>query len=638
MPISAMGQSSQRPAGQVVGGIVNSTEQGAALRVDAIGNLITTPAPGSTVSVNIASSGGIAVPYTSLGGATVVVGGATSGTVPLGAPVLGAGSDGTNVRTVSVDSLGRSITVGAATSGTAVSGSPVLSGISDGTNVRSATGDSSGRAIVVGAATAGTATAGSPVLTGSTDGTNARSRLSDASGRTIVVGAATADTAETASPVLTAGSDGTNVRTIETDSIGRSVIVGAVTAGTAVIDRPVTVGGSDGTNARTASTDSSGRFAIVGAATSGTAVVDRPVIAGASDGTNARSLLSDSSGRLAVVGAVTGGTAIVDRPVTIGGSDGTNARSLSTDSSGRVVIVGAATDGTTTINRPVLMGGQDGTNVQSLLTDVTGVLSGNIAQVAGQTTATNGSGVLAVAGATSAGLIIQGSSGGVAVQVNFTTANIATNVAQINAVTPLMGNGVTGTGSQRVTLASDGTTPTNVTDGTTDQASATIGLMENAAGNTRLIGTVGGISYRTTLPTLTNNQADLAQGTVRGIPMVTPAPDVRGEAATSVAMTSTLGATVFAIKGSAGNLYGYQAFNGAGTACFIQIFNVAAASVNLGTTVPIIVIGMPTVAQVDSRSDIPMNNFSTAISAASTTTALGSTTCGTVTVANFFYQ
>lgn len=36
-------------------------------------------------------------------------------------------------------------------------------------------------------------------------------------------------------------------------------------------------------------------------------------------------------------------------------------------------------------------------------------------------------------------------------------SNISTNEAQINGVTPLMGNGVTGTGSQRVTIASDNT-------------------------------------------------------------------------------------------------------------------------------------------------------------------------------------
>lgn len=36
-------------------------------------------------------------------------------------------------------------------------------------------------------------------------------------------------------------------------------------------------------------------------------------------------------------------------------------------------------------------------------------------------------------------------------------ANQSVNISQINAVTPLMGNGVTGTGSQRVTIASDNT-------------------------------------------------------------------------------------------------------------------------------------------------------------------------------------
>lgn len=40
-------------------------------------------------------------------------------------------------------------------------------------------------------------------------------------------------------------------------------------------------------------------------------------------------------------------------------------------------------------------------------------------------------------------------------------ANSAVNIAQINGVTPLMGNGVTGTGSPRVTLASDTTSNTN---------------------------------------------------------------------------------------------------------------------------------------------------------------------------------
>lgn len=60
-------------------------------------------------------------------------------------------------------------------------------------------------------------------------------------------------------------------------------------------------------------------------------------------------------------------------------------------------------------------------------------------------------------------------------------ANQSVNVAQINAVTPLMGNGATGTGSQRVTIASDNTafsvnaiakTPTALT---VHQAAITVG-------------------------------------------------------------------------------------------------------------------------------------------------------------------
>lgn len=48
------------------------------------------------------------------------------------------------------------------------------------------------------------------------------------------------------------------------------------------------------------------------------------------------------------------------------------------------------------------------------------------------------------------------------------TANQSVNVAQINGVTPLMGNGVTGTGSPRVTIASDNTAfPVNIIAGQT---------------------------------------------------------------------------------------------------------------------------------------------------------------------------
>lgn len=64
-------------------------------------------------------------------------------------------------------------------------------------------------------------------------------------------------------------------------------------------------------------------------------------------------------------------------------------------------------------------------------------------------------------------------------------ANQSTNEAQINGVTPLMGNGVTGTGSQRVTIASDNTA---FAVNSTLSAETT-----KVIGTARLQGNVGGV-------------------------------------------------------------------------------------------------------------------------------------------------
>lgn len=67
-------------------------------------------------------------------------------------------------------------------------------------------------------------------------------------------------------------------------------------------------------------------------------------------------------------------------------------------------------------------------------------------------------------------------------------ANQSVNVAQINAATPMMGNGVTGTGSQRVTIASDNTAFS--VNATLSAGSAVIGHVINDAGSA-IIGKVG---------------------------------------------------------------------------------------------------------------------------------------------------
>ena len=69
------------------------------------------------------------------------------------------------------------------------------------------------------------------------------------------------------------------------------------------------------------------------------------------------------------------------------------------------------------------------------------------AQIAGSATATAATGVQKVGIVGVAGTTLDGATAGV----------LDNNIKNINNVTPLMGNGTTGTGSLRVTIASDNT-------------------------------------------------------------------------------------------------------------------------------------------------------------------------------------
>lgn len=113
-------------------------------------------------------------------------------------------------------------------------------------------------------------------------------------------------------------------------------------------------------------------------------------------------------------------------------------------------------------------------------------------------------------------------------------ANSAVNVAQINGVTPLMGNGTTGTGSQRVTIASDNTA----------------------------------FSVNTTAKSATSGGL--------GLPF-----------------SASVNATKQQVKGSAGQVYGWSILNTTSAIAYCQVFNLASASVTVGTTTPDYVIPIP---------------------------------------------
>ena len=107
-------------------------------------------------------------------------------------------------------------------------------------------------------------------------------------------------------------------------------------------------------------------------------------------------------------------------------------------------------------------------------------------------------------------------------------ANQSVNVSQINAVTPLMGNGVTGTGSLRVTIASDTTSNSNAY------------LVKDAPV------TSGGLSFSSFVGANSNNKT--------------------------------------AIKASAGQLYMISVQNLASTPVYLKVFDKTSANVTAGTT------------------------------------------------------
>ncbi len=91
------------------------------------------------------------------------------------------------------------------------------------------------------------------------------------------------------------------------------------------------------------------------------------------------------------------------------------------------------------------------------------------------------------------------------------------------------------------------------------------------------------------------------------------------------------------VKASAGNVYGWKLYNPNSSVCYLQVFNTTTPT--LGTTTPLFSIpltnGFPEGAP---PGGVALNNFSTAIAVAATTTPQGATTCTTGAVVNIWYQ
>lgn len=243
-------------------------------------------------------------------------------------------------------------------------------------------------------------------------------------------------------------------------------------------------------NERGLNVDANGAIAVTGGG-GGTQFADGAArgtatgtIAMVDDGTNIQSLLGDTSGRAFInVSQINGVAPLMGSGATGTGSPrisiATDANVVDTELPAAAALADAASaaPSTSTIGSiPLLMNAttvdRQRAVVNALDSVGTGIaavgLVGQLDDTATGTVTENQFAPLRIS--TRRALLVEGVASGtninVAVNAALPTgsnvigalsANQSVNVAQINGVTPLMGNGVTGTGSQRVTIASDNT-------------------------------------------------------------------------------------------------------------------------------------------------------------------------------------
>lgn len=278
---------------------------------------------------------------------------------------------------------------------------------------------------------------------------------------------------------------------------------------------------------------------------------------------------------------------------------------------GDVTVVGKAADGAAVSGNPVLIGGQDGTNAQSILTDTIGrqVVVGAAAigaSIAGAPVMIGGTDAVGVARSMLLG------------------ADNADAVAVItNSVQRVAAEGYVYNGTTWDRLRGNATDGALVNLGANNDVTVTsIAAGDNNIGNVDVV----------TLPAL-------PAGT-NLIGAVAPGASATVGTGTSHFRNAAVTNTAVAIKASAGKLHGYNLYNPNASLAFVHFYDVAAASVTVGTTTPIRSVALPSTANgtigIDREITLGVA-FATAISVAASTTATGGTAPGTALVVNAEY-
>lgn len=197
------------------------------------------------------------------------------------------------------------------------------------------------------------------------------------------------------------------------------------------------------------------------------------------------------------------------------------------------------------------------------------------------------------------------------------TNGLFVNVKAWNGTAPVTGSG-TATGALRVELPTNGT-------GVLATVGAVTAITNALPAGTNAIGKLAA-----------NSGVDIGDVDVTSIAAGTNLiGDVGIQPRTSNGLTtfmasgsdgsSILVATAQVIKASAGQLYGYYAFNPEAATTFVHFYNTAAASVTVGTTNPLFTLAIPAGAAANLMNPLGITFSNAGWSCAATTTAGGNT-------------
>lgn len=375
------------------------------------------------------------------------------------------------------------------------------------------------------------------------------------------------------------------------------------------------VAGSDGSFLRALSTDSSGKLnvnATFSGSISGNAAAGPT---GSSVPSSADYIGGNLAGNLKGINATSAGALVVDGSASTQPISGTVTANAGT---GTFAISAAAlplpSGASTLAKQPAL--GTAGTASADVIT-IQGIASMTAVKVDGSGVTQPVSGTVAVSNfpATQpvSGTIAATQSGTWTVQPG-NTANTTAWKVDGSAVT----QPVSGTVAANATLSAE---TTKVIGTVNISASQTVGLVAGSA-------VIGHVIVDTAPSTAVTNAGTFA---------VQQTPKTSG--GLGLPFSASVNATKAQVKATAGNVYGWNIVNNTAALAYCQVFNLASASVTVGTTVPDYVIAIPGNSTTGAGNSVALDlgiSHSTGITVACTTTRGGLT--GAACDVLFFYN